>query len=299
MPASLSSAGRQTLRGVGWMVLTGLLFVAVTAIVRHLGTSMPAIEAAFIRYAVGLLIVLPVLFRLIRRRPKVGMMRLYLVRGLIHGGYIILWFYAMARIPIAEVTALGYLAPIFVAVGAALFLGEQLHFRRIAAVLAGFVGMLVIVRPGFVEISLGQMAMIVGAPFIAASLLLGKRLSRDEDPSMIVAMLSLFVTLTLLPGTILQWRTPTIDEFLLLSLTAAVATAGHYCLTKALQAAPITVTQPISFLQLVWASFVGLALFGEALDPYIFMGGAIIICAATYIAHRESVAARSGSADSS
>ncbi len=293
MPASHSTAGRQTLRGVGWMVLTGLLFVGVTAIVRHLGTNMPAIEAAFIRYSVGLLLVCPVLLRLFRQRPQPGSMRLYIVRGLVHGGYIILWFYAMARIPIAEVTALGYLAPIFVAVGAALFLGEKLHFRRIAAVVAGFVGMLVIVRPGFTEISIGQMAMIVGAPFIAASLLLGKRLSRDEDPSMIVAMLSLFVTLTLLPGAMLQWRTPTIEEFLWLSLTAAIATAAHYCLTKALQAAPITVTQPVSFLQLVWAAFVGLALFGEALDPYIFLGSAIIVCAATYIAHRESVAARS------
>lgn len=293
MPASHSSAGRQTLLGVGWMVLTGLLFVCVTAIVRHLGTSMPAIEAAFIRYAMGLLFVLPVLLRLRRQRPTPGSMRLYVVRGLVHGGYIILWFYAMARIPIAEVTALGYLAPIFVAVGAALFLGEKLHYRRIAAIFAGFIGMLVIVRPGFTEISLGQLAMIVGAPFIAASLLLGKRLSRDEDPSMIVAMLSLFVTLTLLPGTILQWRTPTLEEFLWLSLTAAFATAAHYCLTKALQAAPITVTQPISFLQLVWASLVGLALFGESLDPYIFMGSAIIVGAATYIAHRERVAARS------
>lgn len=293
MPASHSSAGQQTLLGVGWMVLTGLLFVCVTAIVRHLGTSMPAIEAAFIRYAMGLLFVLPVLLRLLRQRPKPGSMRLYVVRGLVHGGYIILWFYAMARIPIAEVTALGYLAPIFVAVGAALFLGEKLHYRRIAAILAGFIGMLVIVRPGFTEISLGQLAMIVGAPFIATSLLLGKRLSRDEDPSMIVAMLSLFVTLALLPGAVLQWRTPTLEEFLWLSLTAAFATAAHYCLTKALQAAPITVTQPVSFLQLVWASLVGLALFGEALDPYIFMGSAIIVGAATYIAHRERAAARS------
>ena len=163
---------------------------------------------------------------------------------------------------------------------------------RLAAVLVGFLGAFIILRPGFEAVSLGQLAQLCAAPLFAASFLLAKRLTDQEDPAAIVGMLSLFCTLTLLPGAILQWRTPSPEELFWLTLTAVFATAGHYTLTRAFSAAPITVTQPISFLQLVWAALLGMVAFGEDLDPYIFAGGGIIVAAATYISHREVLAAR-------
>ena len=105
-------------------------------------------------------------------------------------------------------------------------------------------------------------------------------------------MLSLFCTLTLLPGAILQWRDPTLEEVLWLGLTAVFATAGHYTLTRAFAAAPLTVTQPVGFLQLAWAAALGMLVFGEALDPFVFLGGGIVVAAVTYISHREAAAAR-------
>ncbi|MEM7427507.1 MAG: GRP family sugar transporter [Pseudomonadota bacterium] len=279
-------------RGIAWMLLTGILFVCVTAIVRYLGSDMPAIEAAFIRYAVGLLLVAPVLLRIFRNPPTGEALKLYTARGLIHGVAVMLWFFAMARIPIAEVTAIGYTAPIFVTIGAALFLGERLQMRRIMAVMAGLIGACIILRPGFQEIGLGQLSQVLAAPLFAASFILAKKLTEKDDPVFIVGMLSIGCTITLLPGAILQWRTPTMEELFWLSMTAVFATAGHYTLTRAFQAAPITVTQPISFLQLVWASLVGVTMFGEALDPFVLLGGAVIVAAATYISHRELVAAR-------
>lgn len=292
MTAAETLPARRLAAGIGWMLLTGLLFVCVTGIVRHLGSDMPATEAAFIRYVIGLAIVLPMMRPLLRRPPGLELLRLYAVRGVLHGIAVMLWFYAMARVPIAEVTAIGYTAPIFVTLGAALFLGEKLHLRRIAAVLTGFLGAFIILRPGFEAVSLGQLAQLTAAPLFAASFLLAKRLTDREDPAVIVGMLSLFCTLTLLPGAILQWRTPSPEELFWLTLTAVFATAGHYTLTRAFSAAPITVTQPISFLQLVWAALLGMTVFGEALDPWVFAGGGIIVAAATYISHREVLAAR-------
>ena len=105
-------------------------------------------------------------------------------------------------------------------------------------------------------------------------------------------MLTVFCTLVLLPGALLEWRTPTQTELFWLFLTAVFATGGHYTLTRAFEAAPITVTQPVSFLQLVWATVLGMTMFGEAPDPWILAGGAIIIAAATYISRREALAAR-------
>lgn len=280
------------LQGIAWMLLTGFLFVAVTGIVRHLGSDMPAIEAAFIRYCFGLLFILPILVKLVRQKMEPGLLKLYGVRGLVHGIAVMLWFYAMARIPIAEVTAIGYTAPIYITIAAAIFLGEKLQLRRTLAILVGLGGSLVILRPGFQEINSGQLAQVVAAPLFAASFILAKKLTDRADPVAIVGMLSVCCTIVLLPGAILQWRDPTLEELMWLALTAVFATLGHYTQTRAFRAAPITVTQPIMFLQLVWAALLGMALFDEALDPYVFLGGAIVIGAATYISHREALAAR-------
>lgn len=269
------------------MLLTGLLFACVTGVIRYLGSDMPAIQGAFIRYAIGTLMIAPLLLRNWTGIPERKTLQLYAARALIHGVAVILWFFAMARVPMAEVTALGYVVPIFVTIGAALFLGERLHLRRLFGVGAGFVGAMVIVRPGFEEVNLGQLAQLSAAPLFAASFIIAKKLTVQENSFMIVGLLSVGCTLTLLPGAILQWRSPTVEEMGWLSLSALLATTGHFTLTKAFAAAPITVTQPLSFLQLVWATAIGVLLFSEPIDPYVLLGSLIVVSAVTYISHRE------------
>lgn len=290
--AEAEAARRKVMAGVGWMVLTTLLMVCVTGIVRHVGAAAPAVETAFIRYGAGTILVLPWLLPLLRRPPEKKTMALYAGRGLVHGLGVMLWFYAMARIPVAEVTALGYVSPIFVTVGAALFLGEKVQLRRVLAVAAGIVGAMVIIRPGFQDVSYGQIAQICAAPCFATSFLIAKGLTRREDPVVIVGMLSLFVTIALAPAALAAWTDPGWDVVAWLCLCAVFATLGHWTMTKAFQCAPITVTQPVNFLQLVWATLLGIVAFGEPLDPYVIVGGGIVIAAATYIAHRERLAAR-------
>ena len=286
------SLPQNPLVGIGWMVLTGLFFVSVTGIVRHIGSSLPAMEMAFIRYAFCILLVVPALISLCRNPPSIKLTRFFAIRGFLHAFGVILWFYAMARIPIAEVTAIGYVAPIFVTLGAALFLGEKLHTRRIISIVIGFIGALVILRPGFQEINSGQLAQLCAAPIFAASFLMAKRMTDNQGTGIIVATLTVFCTIALLPGAIYSWQTPSPHEIGWLFLTAIMATCGHYTLTRAFKAAPITVTQPLSFLQLVWASILGVILFNEAIDIYVIVGGGIVVASVTYISHRESKAAR-------
>jgi|TARA_B110000261_G_scaffold24592_1_gene26561 drug/metabolite transporter (DMT)-like permease len=284
--------------GIAWMLLTGLLFVSVTGIVRHLGSDMPAAQAAFIRYAFGTLLVLPIVYRLLKkssyRLPSLAQYKLYALRGMAHGVAVMLWFYAMARIPIAEVTAIGYTSPIFTTIGAAVFLGEVFHVRRIAAIVIAFIGAMIILRPGFQTIELGALSQLLAAPFFAASFLLAKKLTGTRSPEEIVVMLSIGCTVVLLPVALWQWQTPTTIELFWLLLTAVFATVGHYTLTRAFACAPLTATQPISFLQLVWASLLGYFVFGESLDPWVILGGGVIVASVTYIFHRESAAVRLG-----
>ena len=285
-------AGNLRTTAIGWMLLTGLLFIAVTGIVRHLGSDLPAVQAAFVRYAIGLGFMLPFLYRTLRTRLIPRRIGLHVLRGVVHGGGVILWFFAMARIPIAEVTAIGFTAPLFTTIGAVLFLGEKLRARRIAAVIAGFLGTVIILRPGIEAIHVGALAQLAAAPLFACSFIVAKKLTETESGSVIVAWLSVFVTLVLLPPALLVWRTPTAEELLWLTAVAACATAGHYTLTRAMRLAELTMLQPFMFLQLVWASLLGLVAFGEVPDVWTWVGGAVIVAAATYIAHREALARR-------
>ena len=282
----------KTLQGILWMVVTGLLFVCVTGLVRYLGSDVPAAGAAFLRYAFGLFLILPTLWHVYKLKLTGAQHGMLAIRGLVHAFAIIFWFYAMARIPVAEVTAIGYTSPIFVTIGAAIFLGEKFKARRVIAVLAGFVGAMVILRPGFNEIGSGQLAQLIAAPLFAASFIFTKKLTGKIDSLAIVAMLSVYCPIFLAPAAFMVWVPPSLWDCTLLFLTAVFATIGHFTMTQAIRCAPLTVTQPVGLLQLVWASLLGLILFNEALDPWIILGGTIIIGAATYISHREAVAAR-------
>ena len=217
----LLAARRHTVAGALWMVLAGLLFVIVAVIVRHLGSDMPAVEAAFIRYVIGLLLLMPVLLRMNWRRVFEGNLGLYAWRGLAHGIAVMLWFFAMARIPIAEVTAIGYTTPIFTTLGAILIFRERIRIRRVIAIIIGFVGTLIILRPGLITIEIGSLAQLIAAPCFAVSFLFAKKLTNTESPGDILVMLSIFCTLTLLPGALYLWQTPTLIEVIAATITAA------------------------------------------------------------------------------
>ena len=271
------------------MVLTTVLFVGVTATVRYLEGEVPAPQAAFLRYAIGTLLLTPSLITLIKIKPNKPLMSKFLLRGLVHSFGVTLWFYAMSVMPVAEVTAIGFLTYIFVSIGACIFLKEKLHKHRITAVIISFVGALIILRPGFKVIESGQLGMLMATVVFTASYLIAKIVSNERSSSEIVAMLSVFTTIFLIPSAIYSWEPISLEALLILAFTALIATIGHITMTQAIKAAPMVVTQPILFLQLVWASMVGLFLFDEQFDLYVIIGGTIIMICVCYVSYREHV----------
>lgn len=274
------------------MVVTGLTFVAVTAIVKHIGGSVPPAEAAFLRYALGLVFLLPMLRPLIKANLQRRQIILFGWRGFLHSFGVILWFYAMTQIPIADVTAMNYLSPIYVTIGAALFLGEKLAFRRVLAIIVALIGALIILRPGFREVSTGHIAMLIAAVLFAISYLIAKRMADEVNPVVVVAMLSITVTIGLAPFAIAQWVTPTLEQLGWLFLVAVFATIGHLTMTLAFRAASLTVTQPVTFLQLVWAAMLGALVFDEPVDGWVVLGGLVVLSSVSFITWRESVLKR-------
>lgn len=270
------------------MLATGLCFVGVTGIVRYLGTDLPAAQSAFIRFGWGAVFLIPSLLPLIRAGLPARTGALFFWRGVAHTAAVFFWFYAMARLPVAEVTAIGYLNPVLVTLGATLFFAEKLALRRVLAVLVALVGALIVLRPGLRELQLAHLSQICAASFFAISYLFAKRLSQLASAGMVVAMMSASVTVALLPFAIWVWVPVTLAQMLWLGVVAGFATAAHYCMTRAFRAAPLAVTQPVTFLQLVWATALGAIFFAEGIDPYVILGGAIIIAAISWLTWRET-----------
>lgn len=287
-----SPAAQRPLAGILWMLFTGLCFVAVTALVKFMGPRIPAPEAAFLRYLMGLVFLAPLLRQMLATRLTPRLHLQFAVRGGLHATGVMMWFFAMTQIPIADVTAINYLSPVYVTLGAALFLGEKLAIRRVAAIFFALLGAAIILRPGLREVSLGHWAMMLAAIVFGGSYLLAKVTVDRANPAIVVGMLSVWVTIALAPFALAVWVTPTWHELAILLAVAFFATLGHYTMTLALAAAPVSVTQPVTFLQLVWAALLGVAVFAEPLDFWTVIGGGVIFGAVSFITWREAAIKR-------
>jgi len=287
--------------GILWMLASGLSFVVVTGLVRFIGADLPAMQAAFIRYLFGLILLVPFLVRRFYLSQSVTLgsvnprgserirklLPMYTIRGLVHALAVVLWFYAMARLPVALVTSIGFLTPVCVTIAAALYLGEVIKLRRTLGVAIALLGGMVILAPEISTVNMGIWAQLIAAPCFAISFVLAKQLSRDASSEEIVAMLTVFCTLALLPGALMTWIAPEYTDLFWLSLTAVAATFGHYAMTQAVRYVPLSMLQPFTFLQLVWASLMGHVIFSETPTINIFIGALIIVGSTSYIAHRE------------
>lgn len=286
--AAASRTHRNDLIGVGWMLAAGLTFVAMNGVVHHVGTAMPAAQQAFLRFAFGLPLFLPTLLPALRRGFAPTLWRLLLIRGALHCAAVICWFYAMARLQVAEVTAIGYLNPVIVTIGAALLLGERLSWRRITAIAVALIGVMIVLRPGLRALGLGHLAQLTAAVLFASSYLVAKRIVERTSAGIAVAMMTGMVTLGLAPIAAAVWQPPTAAQVGWLAGAAALGSGGHYFMARAFASAPMTVTQPVTFLQLIWATILGAVVFGDRPDVWVFVGGTLMIAAISYITWREA-----------
>ena len=270
------------------MVVTGLCFVMVTALVKTLNGGVPAAQSAFLRYILGLVFLFPIWRQLMAMRLSRNQLGLFGLRGAVHAIGVAFWFFAMSRIPIAEVTAMNYLTPVFVTILAVFFLNERLAIRRLLAIAAAILGTLLILRPGFRELDPGHIAMLGTAAMFSVSYMIAKVVSDQVDAKIVVAMLSVTVPVGLFPLALMDWVRPSFLQLFILFGVALFATAGHYTMTRAFAAAPISVTQPVTFLQLVWSVLIGAMFFAEPPDSFVIAGGAVIISAVSFITWREA-----------
>jgi drug/metabolite transporter (DMT)-like permease len=282
------------LRAMLLMLLSTLLLAVMHAMVRHVGQQLHAFEIAFFRNLFGLLAVLPLFWRVGWRGFATRRPGLHLLRGLTGICAMLGWFYGLTMVPIAPATALSFTAAIFASLGAVVLLGERMRLRRWSAVLIGFIGMLIVLRPGLITIGPGEIAIMFSALCWGLSLVLVKRLSATESTVVIVAWMSVLLTLFSFPAALLVWQWPSLVQLAWLVSIGVLATAGHLAMVGAFQRTETTVLMPLDFTRLLWASAIGYVAFSEIPDIWTWVGGSVIFASAAYISLREAHLARQG-----
>jgi len=276
-------------RALLWSIGSGLFFSGVNGIARVLTQHLHPMQAQLLRYVFGVAVMLPLLWRFGFQVYRPQRISGQFLRGAVHTAGLVMWFIALPRIPLADMTAIGFTGPIFIMIGAWLFLGEPMRWERWAATGIGFVGMLVVLGPKFSG-SGGwwHLLMLASAPVFAASYLLTKALTRVESTEVIVFWQALTVMLFSLPLAVPVWQPPTALQWAGFALCGLLGSLGHYCLTRSYRHADISATQSVKFLDLVWASLLGLLLFADWPSASTLLGGALISVATLWLARRES-----------
>ncbi|MEB1528730.1 DMT family transporter [Xanthomonas sp. WHRI 7945] len=266
----------------------GLMVVAIRLASAHLST----VEIAFFRNLFGLLFLLPMLLRPGQPLPRTAQLPRYLLRTAVGLVSMLAGFWAIGHLPLSQAIALSYSTPLFVTLAAAFWLGENVRLRRWMAVLCGFAGVLIIVRPGAATFSTGTLVALLAAVMSALVAIQIKQLARADSANTVVFYTYVFwVPMSLLPA-LFAWTWPQGIDWLWLLATGLFGTLGQLLWTRALRIGEVSALTPISFIQLPFVALLGWWLFGEAIAPHTLLGAAIIIAANVYIAHRESVLAK-------
>lgn len=275
-----------------WTVAAGVAFSLLNALVRGLAQQVHPFQAQFLRYLFGLLVLLPMVLHhgLAAYRPHaVGGQ---FVRGALHTAGLCLWFVALPRIPLADMTAIGFTTPLFIMVGAWLFFREPMRWERWLATAVGFVGVLVVVTPnlelGGTGPGLYHLVMLASAPVFAASFLVTKALTRYENTGTIVLWQALTITLMSVPLAWPVWQPIGALQWLGFATCGLLGTLGHYCLTRGIREADLSATQAPKFLELLWAALLGWIVFSDVPTGSALAGGLVISAATLWLARREA-----------
>ena len=278
-----------TTRGLLWTTAAGALFAMLNASMRMLTLHIDPFQAQFLRYFFGLLVLLPLMAWRGIGNYMPQQMGVQFTRGLVHTLGLCMWFTALPRIPLADMTAIGFTGPIFIMIGAWWYFKEPMRWERWLATAIGFSGVLIVVGPKLSGSGGGwHLLMLASAPVFAASFLLTKAMTRNETPGVILVWQSITVSIISLPLALWQWQWLTPGQWAGFVLCGVLGSAGHYCLTRSFAAADISATQSAKFLDLVWSALMGWLLFTDIPSVSTLIGG-VVICASTiWVAQRES-----------
>ena len=265
-------------RGTIWMVVGASLFSLSAVSVRMLAGSMHPFEISFFRAFYGILIMLPWLARAGIRVLATGNQKAYFFRGLLSAAATFCWFYALAIMPVADATAISFTMPIMTAIFAVTVLHETMTRAGWGGVAIGFIGMMIMLRPGLTELNLGVWLVLAQSLFVAMISIIIKVATRTDRPDVIAMYQILYMTPITLLASLFVWTWPTLETFLWTIFIAFSSLYAQRAMTRALAEAPAGAMQPFDFLRLPFAVVFGYIAFGEIPDIWSALGALVIFC---------------------
>lgn len=285
-----TAARQRPARGIFWMSTAAFGSSSMNGLIRETSADLHAFEIAFFRNVFGIVALLPMILKsgiavtLQTRRPW-----LHVLRGALNAVAMLSFFYAVTVTPLATVAALGFTAPLFAALLAIPILGERPGWRRWVALVVGFLGALLIIRPGIADVSLGMLMVLMSSVAWACALIIIKILARTDTSLTTTVFAALFLTPVTLAAALFVWSWPSASSWLLLIAIGGFGSLTQWSIAQAFHEADTTVVLPFDFTKLLWASAIGFVAFGEIPDPLALIGGAVILGSVTYVAYRERV----------
>ncbi len=271
------------------MVIGCLFLAGLGGLIKYLADSgMHVFEIVFLRNLAGLIVLIPWFLKNGTSAMKTQRPGLYFVRGLFGFISMLAWFWAVTTIPLAEAVALNFTAPIFGTVLAIFVLREVVRLRRWVAIIVGFLGAMIILRPGAIEPSTGTYLALLAAATMACSITCVKMLSRTEStPAMVAWAQIIILPMSFLPA-MYVWEMPSLEALVVVAAMGLCATFGHLFFTRAYAIADATYVMPFDFSRLIFSAIIGFIFFAQEPDIYVWVGAAVIFASSVYIAMREA-----------
>ncbi len=276
------------MHAMGLFMVSTVARSGLHAIVRHASSSTHAFELLFFQSFIGLFVMLPWFVRSGFAPLKTKRFGLQLLRVMITVVSAAMLFYALSITPLAKVAALTFLVPIFTTLLAIFFLGETVRLRRWLAILFGFAGVFVILRPGIDAIDLGSFLAALSSIIFSFALILMKVVSRTDSAVTITSYSVVLMTPMSLAAAIFVWQWPDPRQIVWLIALGVLSTGAQLIGSQAIKEGDMNVLLPLDFFKLIWSSIIGFVFFSEIPSIFTWAGGAMIFASATYIAYRES-----------
>lgn len=278
-------------RAALWLLASGVLFTLTSVLVKQLGDRLDPFQITLFRLLVSLVLIAPFLIRAGRQAGGIqtSVPGLQILRGLVGTSAMMLGFYAIVKLPLAEAQAISFTRTLFLVPLAAFLLSEAVGVRRWVAVLIGFIGVLIILRPGSgLTFSLGALAGLGHAFLVAVATILVSIVSRHDRPVTLMFYTGLVGTLFAAIPAVMVWTNPTVEEYGMLFLMGVFAAAAHNCFIRAYAIGEASAIAPFDYIRLVLAGVAGYVVFDTIPDRYSWLGAIIIILSAFYIIRREA-----------
>ncbi len=278
----------KNVKGIILALVASFCAVLMSVFLKFAQEDTNVFSVGFMRFFFGFLLIFPFIIKSKFKIYNTDNLKFHITRSIINVPMMILGFAALMYIPLDQIKAIGFLSPILVVILSVIFLKERIYLIRTFSLILGFIGVIIILRPGIIEISIGAYMVLTSTFLWSTVIIITKYMSKSDSPMTIITYQYTFVSIFTLPLAIVYWSNISLTSVFYSLMAAIVGTVLHLCINTSYKMASLTVLQPVWFSQLLWATIFSLILFNESIDYFTYIGGSLVFISVLIITYREN-----------